>query len=229
MRIVITGANRGIGLELTRQFLARGDHVEAAVRDPDGAKDLSGLLRTAHERLRIFAIDITSERSVHELARALGDVGVDMLVNNAGVMEKSRGLEQLDYAALELTMDTNALGPLRVTAALLPHMRRNSVRKIVHVSSEMGSIEGNASGGWYGYRMSKAALNMACKSMAHDLRGEGFTVVAVHPGWVQTDMGGAGAPTGVAESAKGLIAVFDRMGRGETGKFLDYRGQTLPW
>jgi len=226
MRIVITGANRGIGLELTRRYLARGDRVDAAVRNPATAKELESLGGSAEGRLRVLACDVSSDESVRALAAALGDAAVDLLINNAGVMGKMQALADLDFADVARTMDTNAFGPLRVTGALLPHLRRGSVRKIVHISSGMGSITDNTSGGAYGYRMSKAALNMGNRSMACDLRGEGFTAIVVNPGWVKTDMGGAGAPTPVEESAQKMLELIDRVGIADTGNFFDYRGHT---
>lgn len=229
MRIVITGANRGIGLELTRRYLDRGDQVEATARHPDAAGDLAALAGAAGGRLRVHACDIRDDASVRAFAAALGDIAVDLLINNAGVMGKMQALADLDHADVANTLNTNALGPLRVTGALLPHLRRGSTRKIVHITSGMGSIGDNQSGGAYGYRMSKAALNMGCRSMAMDLKGEGFTAVVMNPGWVKTDMGGSHAPTPVEESAQKMIELIDRIGPDQTGTFLDYRGHTWPW
>lgn len=229
MRIVITGANRGIGLELTRRYLDRGDQVEAAARRPDAATDLAALAGAAGGRLRVHACDVGDDASARALAAALGDIAVDLLINNAGVMGKMQALADLDYADVTNTINVNALGSLRVTGALLPHLRRGSTRKIVHITSGMGSIGDNQSGGAYGYRMAKAALNMGCRSMAMDLRGEGFTAVVMNPGWVKTDMGGAHAPTPVEESAQKMIDLIDRIGPDQTGTFLDYRGHTWPW
>lgn len=229
MHIVITGANRGIGLELTRRYVLRGDRVDATARAPERAEELAELARASGGLLRVFRCDVADSASVHAFAEALGDTAVDLLVNNAGIMGKMQALADLDHADLLRTFDTNALGPVRVTGALLPHLRRGSRRKIVHVTSGMGSIGDNTSGGAYGYRMSKAALNMACKSMANDLRREGFTVIVVNPGWVKTDMGGSGAPTPVDESAKLMMDLFDRITPSDTGTFFDYRGHTWPW
>ncbi len=229
MRIVITGASRGIGRELTRRYLERGDHVDAAVRNPASAGELAALGERAGGRLRIFACDVASDTSVRAFAAALGDVTVDVLVNNAGVMGKWQALTDLDYVDMAQTFDTNALGPLRVTAALLPHLRRGSVRKVVNMSSRMGSIGDNTSGGAYAYRMSKAALNMACKSMSLDLGSEGFTAVVLHPDWVKTDMGGPDAPTSVEEAVAGIVTLVDRLGPADTGGFFHYRGETIPW
>jgi NAD(P)-dependent dehydrogenase (short-subunit alcohol dehydrogenase family) len=229
MRIVITGANRGIGLELARRYLERGDHVDAGVRNPEAAGDLAALGQGAGGRLRVLPCDVADDASVRAFAAALGDVAVDVLINNAGIMGKWLSVADLDYEDVTRTFDTNAVGPLRVTAALLPHLRRSSVRKVVNMSSRMGSIAENTSGGAYAYRLSKAALNMASKSMSLDLRGEDFTVVALHPDWVKTDMGGQEAPTTVEEAGAGLIALVDRLSLAETGGFFHFRGDPIPW
>jgi len=229
MRIVITGANRGIGLEFTRQYLDRGDHVEAVARSPEGAGALAQLASSAGGRLRVHGCDVASDQGARALAASLGEVAVDVLINNAGVMGKMQALDALDHGDMLRTFDINALGPVRVTAALLPHLRRASTRKVAHISSGMGSISDNTSGGAYGYRMSKAALNMACRSMAIDLRGEGFKVVTMNPGWVQTDMGGSGAPTPVATSVGLMIERIDGLTPEQSGLFVDYRGHTWAW
>lgn len=229
MRIVITGANRGIGLEFVRQYLARGDSVEAAVRAPGEASELNALLASSGGRLRVHGCDVASDGGARELASAVGDAAVDVLINNAGVMGKMLGLEKLDHADMLRTFDINALGPVRVSAALLPQLRRGKTRKIAHISSGMGSIGDNTSGGAYGYRMSKAALDMACRSMAVDLRGEGFKVVALNPGWVKTDMGGQSAPTPVDTSVRMMIERIDQLTDEQSGTLLDYRGHTWPW
>lgn len=229
MRIVITGANRGIGLEFTRQYLDRGDQVEAVTRAPESAGALAQLAASAGGRLRVHGCDVASDQGARALAASLGEVAVDVLINNAGVMGKMQALDALDHDDMLRTFDINALGPVRVTAALLPHLRRASTRKVAHISSGMGSISDNTSGGAYGYRMSKAALNMACRSMAIDLRGEGFKVVTMNPGWVQTDMGGAGAPTPVATSVGLMIERIDGLTPEQSGLFVDYRGHTWAW
>ena len=223
-RFVVTGANRGIGLELVRQLLERGDVVEATAREPQEA---TALMELASDRLRIHRCDVRSDESVH----ALGIAEVDVLVNNAGVMQpfSTSGLEEMDLRAALDTFDVNALGAIRVTRALLPQLRRGTGRKIVHMSSDMGSIGENQRGGAYAYRMSKAALNMAARTMALDLRADGIVCVAMHPGWVQTDMGGERAPTSVEESVKGLLAVIDGLSMTQSGSFVDYRGATHHW
>jgi NAD(P)-dependent dehydrogenase (short-subunit alcohol dehydrogenase family) len=226
MHIVITGANRGLGLELTRQYLVRGDSVHAGVRAPEAAGALAALADASGSRLRIGACDVAREESVRAFAAQVSGP-LDVLVNNAGVRSRPDELDELDAAAQML--EVNALGALRVTRALLPLLRRAPHAKVANVSSGLGSIADNTSGGAYGYRMSKAALNMATRSLAQDLAADGIVAVALSPGWVQTDMGGASAPTPVAESAAGLLQVIDRLTLQESGGFLDFRGERLAW
>jgi len=227
MKVIVTGSNRGIGLELTRQYLGRGAHVVATARDPGSAAELAALQGAG--RLEIMALDVTDAASVAALARAIGDAPVDVLINNAGVYGKHGSLADVDFEDALRTIDTNAIGALRVSAALIPNLVRGQDKKLVSITSGMGSIDDNTSGGAYGYRMSKAALNMAMRSLAADLKGDGVTVVAVNPGWVQTDMGGRGAPTKVEDSAAKIIALIERIGLAESGSFLDYRGHTWKW
>lgn len=232
MRYVVTGANRGIGLELVRQLLERGDTVEAGARDPSSARELASFAKRPHRegsKLRVHAVDVADDASVRAFARSIGDVPVDVLINNAGVLGKMQSLEELDLEDVVHTYRVNALGALAVTRALLPNLRKGGARKVVHISTGMASIADNTSGGAFGYRMSKAALNIASKSMAVNLRGERIISVVMNPGWVQTDMGGSGAPTTVHDSAAGILQVTDALSLEKSGQFLDYRGGTLAW
>ena len=229
MRIVVTGANRGIGLEFVRQLLARGDEVVATSRKPNDSAELRALERQYPGRLRLLPLEVTDEASVAAFAKELGPQGVDVLVNNAGVYGEREDFEHLDFAEMRRSYDVNALGPLRITRALLPQLRAGGAKKLAHVTSKMGSISDNTTGGSYGYRMSKVALNMASRTLAVDLRGDGITSIVINPGWVQTDMGGGGAPTPADESVKGMIEVIDRVTLRDSGEFYDYRGPTIPW
>lgn len=224
MRIVITGANRGIGLELARQYLQRDDEVIAGVRHPDEATELSAL----PGKLTVLPCDVADDASVKAFGAAITGP-VDLLVNNAGVYGKMQALDKLDYGDIADTIGVNAIGPLRVTAAVLPRLEEGQGKKVVHITSGMGSIADNTSGGAYGYRMSKAALNMACRSMSIDLRAKGFIAVVMNPGWVKTDMGGRSAPTPVEESARRMIAVIDELQPTDSGSFMDYRGRSRTW
>ena len=216
--ILITGANRGIGLELVRQLMARGDTVIAACRaasrdlDATGAEVIEGL-------------DVTSDDSVAALEGRLEGRTIDWLVNNAGILERT-ALDSLDFDAMERQFRVNSLGPLRVTAALRGRLASGS--KVFIVTSRMGSIEDNTSGGSYGYRMSKAAVNMAGKSLAVDLADEGIGVFLLHPGWVATDMTG-GTGIAVEDSAAGLVATMARLETDQTGTFWHQEGYELPW
>ncbi len=227
MRIVITGANRGIGLELVRQCLKRGDSVIATAREPEQARELQSLAASSPE-LTVLACDVGDDSSVRAFAAKVKGP-VDALINNAGVMGAMTSLAGLDAADALKTYSINALGPLRVTGALLPQLRLGKGKKVLHVTSGMGSISDNTSGGAYGYRMSKAALNMGSRSMAADLRSDGIRVAVINPGWVKTDMGGAGASIDVATSAAGILAQLDALSAETSGEFLDYGGKRWEW
>lgn len=220
---LVTGANRGLGLEFVRQLVARGETVVAAARRPGQAELLSRACPL------VLPLDVADPRSVRELARRLTGRPIDVLVNNAGVGVGRGELGALDYEECRDAFEVNALGPLRVTEALLPNLRAGGRRLICNVTSRMGSIADNASGGSYAYRASKCALNMITRSLALDLSSEGFTCIALHPGWVRTDMGGSQAPLSVEESVRGMLRVLDGAAPATRGAFLDYSGATLPW
>jgi NAD(P)-dependent dehydrogenase (short-subunit alcohol dehydrogenase family) len=227
MRCVVTGANRGIGLELVRQLLARGEEVHAAVREPGRADVLRAL--AGGELLRIHRLDQLEPDGVQALAAGLAGAPVDLLVNNAGVYGGSRQhLSDLDFEEAVRTYRINALGPLRVTLALLANLKA-ARGKVIHVTSGMGSIADNRSGAFYSYRMSKAALNMMSRNLAVDLRGAGVASAVINPGWVQTDMGGPSAPTPVEESVGGMLREIDAFDLDRTGAFLDWKGRPYPW
>lgn len=216
--VLITGANRGIGLEMTRQYTERGDEVIAACRGSSAELDGLGVQV-------IDDVDVTSDESVARLAKALNGISIDRLVNNAGILERT-SLDQLDYDSMERQFRVNSIAPLRLTAALRTHLAAGS--KVFIITSRMGSIDDNDSGGSYGYRMSKAAVNMAGKSLSLDLKDAGIAVFLLHPGWVSTDMtGGTGIP--VEESAKGLIERMDTLNITQTGSFWHQEGYELPW
>ena len=216
--ILITGANRGIGLEVARQLAKRGDTVITACRQ--SSMDLEALGVEVIEGL-----DVTSDESVAALADRLGGRRLDWLVNNAGILERT-SLDRLDWDAMERQFRVNSLGPLRVTAGLRGNLSDGS--KVFIVTSRMGSIDDNTSGGSYGYRMSKAAVNMAGKSLSIDLAEAGIGVFLLHPGWVATDMT-EGTGIAVEESAAGLVRTMDRLDIGQTGTFWHQEGYALPW
>jgi NAD(P)-dependent dehydrogenase (short-subunit alcohol dehydrogenase family) len=223
MRVVVTGANRGIGLELVRQLLARGDTVEATARKSAG--ELEAL---AGPKLRVHTVDVADDASVAALAKAITEP-VDLVINNAGINRPNQRLGALDFAFTAEIYQTNAIGPLRVVHALLPHVRRGAGKKLVHITSGMGSITDNTSGGSYGYRMSKAALNMMSRSLAVDLRSDGIISFVINPGWVQTELGGASAPTPVDDSVRGILARIDEATLETSGTFVNWKSGTYPW
>jgi NAD(P)-dependent dehydrogenase (short-subunit alcohol dehydrogenase family) len=216
--VVITGANRGIGLELMRQSKVRGEDVIAVCRKRSDALDKLGV--------RVEdGIDVSDGASVAALKQRLKGVSVDLLINNAGILERE-ALGEIDYGSIERQLEVNALGPLRVTEALLPMIKDGG--KIVIITSRMGSIADNGSGGYYGYRMSKAAVNAAGVSLARDVRGRGIAVALIHPGMVNTGMTHHGiAPE---ESVRGILARIDALSLANTGRFLHAgTGEELPW
>lgn len=216
--VLVTGANRGIGLALVRAFEARGDDVIACCRTSSGGLAATGA--------RIEELDVTSTDSVKALDERLGDTTLDLLVNNAGILRHG-GLDDLDVDAIRDQFEVNALGPLRVTAGLRRHLARGS--KVAIVTSRMGSISDNTSGGAYGYRMSKAAVNAAGRSLSLDLSHHGIPVVLLHPGWVRTDMTSGRGNWGPEDAAAGLIERMDALDMDSTGTFWHANGESLSW
>ncbi|HEX3762692.1 MAG TPA: SDR family oxidoreductase [Kofleriaceae bacterium] len=224
MNVVVTGANRGIGLELVRQLIARGDQVDAACRRPDDARELRAT------GARLHAVDVADGASVAAFAEALGDQPIDLVINNAGVFGDLRQrLADFNYEAAAHAFEVNALGALRVSQALLPNLRRGTGKKLAHISSALGSISGITAPDHLAYRISKAALNMISRSIAFELRDEHIVSIVVHPGWVRTAMGGPDAPTTPAEAATAILAQIDAATVTDTGEFLDTRGARCAW
>ena len=218
-RVLITGANRGIGLEMTRQLAARGAQVLAACRRPSEA------LRRLDVQV-IDDVDVTAASAGERLRAAVGDAGLDLLIHNAGLLTRET-LDDLDLDRVRRQLEVNALAPLRLTAELRDRLGRGS--KVALVTSRMGSIADNTSGGMYGYRMSKAALNMAGRSLAHDLADQGVAVVLLHPGFVRTEMTGGQGFIEASEAATGLIARMDALTLEASGSFWHQSGEALPW
>ncbi len=221
--VVITGANRGLGLAFARRFSADGYQVIGTARQPDKAVELRAL------GVRIEQLDVTDARSVRRLAEAIGDAPVDILINNAGIGSRVRALEDLDIDDAQRILEVNCLGPMRVTQALLPALRRGERKLIVNITSTYGSIERNTRGGAYGYRESKAALNMFTRSLAAELDPQGFTCIAMSPGWVKTDMGGPNARLTPDESIDAMVKVFGGLSTEHSGSFFSHRGELVPW
>jgi len=218
-RWVVTGANRGIGLELCRQAHARGEIVVAACRSSSPELDAIGC--TVAD-----GIDVTNDDVGAKLDRMLDDQTVDVLVCNAGTMRRE-SLDALDLEGARLQFEVNALGPLRVVSALMPRLAQGA--KIGLVSSKAGSIGDGPAGGMYGYRMSKAALNMAGANLAHELAPRGIHLVVLHPGFVRTELTGGSGSVDPPEAAAGLIARLDELDASRSGRFFHANGDELPW
>ncbi|MBC8109050.1 MAG: SDR family oxidoreductase [Anaerolineae bacterium] len=226
--VLITGANRGIGLGFAREYHAAGWNVIATARDPDAAKDLKKI----GDDVRIVKLDVTTADSVEAMARTLKDQPIDLLINNAAIGisgASASSVSTLKADEFARLLEVNAVGPVRVTQALLPNLRAGKGKMIVGLSSGLGSITGNEGGGYYGYRESKAAIGMFMRSLAAELKDDGFTCIAIDPGWVKTDMGGPGAQLTVDQSVGGMRKVLDALKPADTGKFYRYDGSTLPW
>jgi NAD(P)-dependent dehydrogenase (short-subunit alcohol dehydrogenase family) len=227
--VFITGANRGIGLELTRQYLAAGEKVFASARDPS-IESLSRLTERYPDNLKIVMLDVTDESNIQNVAGSLEGTSIDLLINNAGLFHsKHEDFSSLNPDIWIEEFRVNSIAPFLVTRALKSNLANANSSVVGMISSKMGSMGDNQSGGSYSYRSSKAALNAVSVSLANDLSDLGISVVALHPGWVQTDMGGPNGLIDVETSATGLKAILDKAGKAESGKFYDYSGKQLPW
>jgi NAD(P)-dependent dehydrogenase (short-subunit alcohol dehydrogenase family) len=228
--VLVTGANRGLGLEFARQYAAEGWRVVAACRDPGAAGELNRLAAESDGRIAVIALDVSDLASVRAAAQSLAGAPVDLLINNAGVgSPRGQKLGALDYAAWARVLDVNTLGPMRVTEAFLDHLAGGGGKKVVTITSGMGSIADNGSGGSYAYRSSKAAVNMVVKSLSLDLAPRGITCIVMNPGWVRTDMGGPGGKISPEESIAAMRKVIAKLKPADTGKFFNYDGGSYPW
>ncbi len=223
LTVLITGANRGLGLEFARQYKQAGWRVIGTARNPGEAQELEALGAT------VMQLDVASQQSVDDLAAALDGEPIDLLINNAGIFPRVGKITEIDFDDYSRTLAVNTVGPVRVTRALLPNLRRGQLKMIAGLSSNLGSIAENERGNFYGYRESKAALNMFTKTLAAELGPEGFICVVLTPGWVQTDMGGPNAPLTPADSISGMKAVLDELTPADNGTFWSYDGRQMPW
>ena len=230
--VLVTGANRGIGLEFCRQLLAAGDHVIATCRQPGKATALNTLAGEYPGRLHVLPLDVAQPKSRAELVRELPlvlgeDARIDLLVNNAGVLHSGERFGHLDQAVLEDSLRINAIGPFLLSEAVAPLLADGA--RIANLSSVMGSITRQGAFRSPSYGASKAAQNLLNAQLAHALAARDIRVLSLHPGWVQTDMGGTGAEVTPAASVAGLLEVIDAATPAQSGSFLDWRGQSVPW
>jgi NAD(P)-dependent dehydrogenase (short-subunit alcohol dehydrogenase family) len=228
--ILITGANRGIGLEHVRRFAARGARVFATARSPSGAKELMALSADRNNGIEVLAYEASDPDAPARLKAALGDTPLDLLFANAGAGGgNGQSFGSVDVENALQLIRVNALAPLKLAEALADNVAASQRKVIAFQSSLMGSIGDNGSGGRYAYRLAKCALNMIAKSVSNDLRPRGVIVVALHPGWVRTSMGGENAPVSVDECVAGQQRLLDSLTSAESGRFFNYDGKELPW
>lgn len=230
-RIVITGSNRGLGLEWARQYAAAGWQVVASCRRPECADELNALA-AAQPKVSVARLDVTDAVQVEELARELRGEAIDLLVNNAGVYFERWDRDPLgaiDYGDWEMSLRVNTLGPVRLTEALVEHLDRAPRPLVLATTSHMGSIADITRGRSYAYRSSKAALNAAMKGLAEELRPRGIGVLLLHPGWVRTRMGGPDAPYSPEQSVRGMRELAERFTLEQSGHFLRFDGTAMPW
>lgn len=229
--ILVTGANRGMGLEWVRQYSDLGWRVHASCRFPDQAEELHALAE-ACEQVSIVQLDVTDQRQIIAVADTLGDEPLDILVNNAGVYHEQWGRDRIgsiNYDDWLATLNVNTLGAMRVTEALRHHLSRSDRRLMIAISSHMGSIADITTANDYAYRSSKAALNAAMKGLALELAPAGIGILLVHPGWVKTRMGGSGATYSVVESVGAMRHLAERFRLQDSGRFFRHDGVIIPW
>ncbi len=228
--VLITGANRGLGLEFCRQYAQAGWQVLAACRNPAQATELQALAKN-YQAIQLQTLDVADFAQIDALARQLAAQPIDLLINNAGVYgdNANNGFGQLDYAVWANNLLVNSQAPVKIAEAFLAHLLKGDGKLIANISSLMGSITDNSSGGSIMYRSSKAALNAAMKSLSIELGKQGVGVITLHPGWVKTDMGGPNALIEKEHSVSGMRAVLADFCLAQSGHFLKYDGQPLPW
>jgi NAD(P)-dependent dehydrogenase (short-subunit alcohol dehydrogenase family) len=228
--VLITGASRGLGFELAKQYAVEGWRVIACCRKPEDAIALKKLAPSARDMISVVAMDVADNDTVRNAALTLKDVVVDILINSAGIAgvpQQSTG--KIDYASWVRVLDVNTMGPLRVLEAFTDNLARSERRLVVTITSGMGSLADNTSGGSIAYRSSKAAVNMVMRSAAIDLAPRGITCVLINPGWVKTDMGGPDATLSPQQSVSAMRRLIETLGPNHSGKFYNYDGREYPW
>ena len=228
--ILITGANRGLGLEFSKQYAQENWTVIACCREPESATALVKLA-TEFSNISVLPLDLSDLTQIEQLAKQLNGTAIDVLLNNAGIYGDTagHGFGNLDYEQWSKNMTTNVFAPVKMTEAFLPHLQRGTQKIVVAMSSLMGSMADNGSGGSILYRSSKAALNAAMKSVAIDNRANEIAVLILHPGWVKTDMGGSNAPMEIPESVQKMRDTIANFTLAQSGEFLRFDGTSLPW
>tara|TARA_B100000900_G_scaffold310855_1_gene269593 strand:- start:17 stop:709 length:693 start_codon:yes stop_codon:yes gene_type:complete len=227
--VLITGANRGLGFGFVKSFLAKNINVICTTRNISGSKELLECKKNYPDNLEILELDLLEENSENILSDLLSDKPIDIFINNAGVGNSNQRFGVVSSKPWLDVLKVNLIAPLTLTQSIIENIKKGSEKKIYFLSSQLGSIGDNTSGGMYIYRSSKTALNQVVKSLSVDLKPMGITVISLHPGWVKTDMGGPNAPVQIDESIKGMMQVIDKTDIRDTGRFLNYDGKELPW
>jgi NAD(P)-dependent dehydrogenase (short-subunit alcohol dehydrogenase family) len=225
--LFITGANRGLGLEFVRQYAIDGWQVIASCRDPFEAKALQSLKKN-YANISIIKLDVANFDEIYQIAETIKNVTIDLLINNAGIY-LDRATDRINVDDWVQTFKVNSIAPVILLNAFKSHLANSELKKAVTLSSKMGSIEDNSKGGSYLYRSSKAAVNMAIKTASIELKPFGISVATLHPGWVQTDMGGPDGLIDIPTSVNGLRLVINNLSLANTGHFIDYQGKSIPW
>lgn len=229
MKVLVTGASRGLGLEFVKQYAEEGCQVYACCRDPGTSKPLHRISDEASGKVSMHALDVGDAKSVASLATSFGDEPIDLLINNAGVYgPKSQSADDMDFDGWAQAFATNSMAPLRVAQAFHRNLKNGNAKKLITITSWMGSTAHHG-GDFFAYRASKAAVNNVMHGLSLAWKNDGLIVTLLHPGWVKTDMGGENAPLEPHESIAGMRKVIAKLTAGDSGKFLDYSGKELPW
>ena len=229
-KILVTGANRGLGLGLVKKFLRNNEKVICTTRNISKSKELILCKEKYNDNLEICELDLLDKDSPNILSNFLGDETIDLFINNAGVIGHSaQHFKSVSLNHWLEVLKVNLIAPLLITQSIIKNIEKSSERKIYFISSKVGSIEDNKSGGMYIYRSSKTALNQVVKSLSIDLKPLGISVISLHPGWVRTEMGGPNALISVEESVNGMIDVISNTSIINSGQFINYDGTRLPW
>jgi NAD(P)-dependent dehydrogenase (short-subunit alcohol dehydrogenase family) len=227
--VLVTGANRGLGLEFARQYAHEGASVFACCREPRRAGALNALAKEAPGKITVHQVDVADEQSVAKLKKEIGSAPIDIVINNAGVYGPNhQNAANMDFAGWEETLRINTLGPLRITQAFLANLKAGGEKKVIAITSGMGSIA-ESSGGYIAYRTSKAGLNMLMHSLAIELKSDGIIAIPLNPGWVKTDMGGSSAPLTPATSISRMRKLISELQPSDSGKFASHDGREIPW
>ena len=225
--VLITGSNRGLGYEFVKQYSENGFNVLACCRNKNNAKELEELSITSN-KIKVYELDVGNVKAIKSLSQQLQNEKIDVLINNAGIYRSST-VGNIHYDEWIESFKVNTIAPYQIVENFLNQIKNSDLKKVVSITSKMGSIDDNNSGGSYIYRSSKTALNSMMRSLTHDLKNQGIATLTLHPGWVRTDMGGPGGWIDSFESVQGMIKQIDKLTIDDSGKYLDYAGKSINW